>query len=122
MTKRECNIRHKDKKRHGGIRMKLIEQFGLICSRCGKEGTEFDIVTHHSTWDNTDHSEQELLCRACHCREHHSVDKKPLSKEQILLAIQEGGSMIRAEKILGISKETLYRKRKEYNLVIKRRF
>ena len=116
--KKKChNEIYKDKIRHGNKKSELIQEYGLRCSECGKEGDTYEIVAHHVTFNNKDHSEQVLLCRACHCRLHHSEDKKPLTKEQIIMAITEGGSMVKAEKILGVSKETLYRKRKQFNLV-----
>ena len=68
--KRATDNSYKDKVRHGNKRAELIARSGLVCSRCGKVGTRFSIVAHHVTHDNQDHSEQVLLCRACHAREH----------------------------------------------------
>ena len=60
-----------DKVRHDGKREELIKEHGYICFSCGKESTSFDIVAHHSNFNPNDHSEQELLCRSCHCILHH---------------------------------------------------
>jgi predicted nucleic acid-binding Zn ribbon protein len=62
---------YKDKVRHGGKKEKLIEEFGCVCSICGKEGTTTDIVAHHVTLNNQEHDNQILLCRSCHMRLHH---------------------------------------------------
>ena len=64
------NRRYKDKLRHGGKRQELIKRDGLICSKCGKSGNEFEIVAHHSEFDKYDHENQVLLCRSCHAKEH----------------------------------------------------
>lgn len=61
---------YKDTLRHGGKRSELIENNGLKCELCGKEGTRFDIVAHHITLDNKEHEKQCLLCRSCHMRLH----------------------------------------------------
>jgi hypothetical protein len=68
--KRAMDKAYKDRVRHDRKRAKLIEENGLVCSRCGKTGTSFGIVAHHVTNAPTDHSRQELLCRACHCKLH----------------------------------------------------
>lgn len=117
MSKQSSNISYKDRRRHGGKRTELIKENGLICSECGKKGNRFQIVTHHSTFNNQDHSAQELLCRACHCRIHHSFPKKNISKEEIVMALDNNINITAAQRALGISKETFFRKRKEYNLV-----
>lgn len=62
--------RYKDKIRHGDKRQKLIKKNGLVCSKCGKSGNQFDIVAHHSAFDKYDHKNQVLLCRHCHAKEH----------------------------------------------------
>ena len=62
--------RYKDKMRHGDKRQNLIKKNGLICSKCGKAGNEFEIIAHHSDFDKYDHENQVLLCRSCHAKEH----------------------------------------------------
>jgi hypothetical protein len=62
--------KYKDNLRHGNKRHKLIEKSGLICSVCGKNGDEFNIVAHHVTHNPQDHTQQILLCRSCHAKEH----------------------------------------------------
>ncbi len=101
---------------HGGERAKLIQRNGLICSKCGKEGSSYNIVAHHVTFNPKDHSHQELLCRSCHCRIHHSVPKKDISREKMEEALESSRTIVEAQKKLGISKETFFRKRKEFGL------
>jgi DNA-directed RNA polymerase subunit RPC12/RpoP len=117
MSKRDINIRHKDKKRHGGRRYELISKYGYKCSDCGKESNEFDIIAHHVSGNNQDHENQVLLCRACHCRVHHSVEKKPLTREQIEEAIATSRNLFEACKRLGINRASLYAKRKKLGLL-----
>lgn len=105
-----------DRKSHGGKRAKLIKENGLKCNRCDTEGSSYDIVAHHITFDPKDHEYQELLCRACHCRLHHSVDKKVLTREQIEDAISKTKNLEEACKILKINRSSLYAKRKKFGL------
>jgi len=65
-----ANRSSKDKTRHGKQREKLISENGRVCSKCGKIGNRFEIVAHHTTFDNKDHKKQKLLCRSCHAKEH----------------------------------------------------
>ena len=117
MSKYEANLKYKDKTRHGGKREELIEENGLKCSECGKEGNRFQIVAHHETFNKFDHSKQVLLCRACHCRFHHSKEKKPLTKKDIEMAISTTKNLDEACKILGVNRASLYQKRKRLGLV-----
>ncbi len=112
---------YKDKVRHGSIKQKLIESNGLTCSQCGVLGNSFQIVAHHITGNNKEHEYQELLCRSCHCRLHHSNEKKPLTKEQIEMAISTTKNLDEACKILGVNRASLYWKRKRLNLIIPKR-
>lgn len=116
MGKRENNLIYKDRTRHGGKRRELILKYGYVCSECKKESNEFDIIAHHVTWNNQDHSKQELLCRACHCRLHQSVPKKLVTKDQIEMAIKSTKNLDEACKILGINRSSLYWKRKKFGL------
>ncbi len=68
--KQKINKRHKEKMRHGGIKQKLIQENGLVCSRCGIEGGSSDIVGHHVNGNPKDHDHQELVCRSCHVKKH----------------------------------------------------
>ena len=120
-VKRKADSKYKDKIRHGGKREELVKRDGLICIKCGKVGNSFQIVAHHVTGNNQDHSKQELLCRACHCRLHHSNDKKPLTKEQIEMAISTTRNLNEACKILGVNRSSLYVKRKELSLITLKR-
>jgi hypothetical protein len=115
-NKKEYDGQYRDKVRHGGIKQQLVDKHGLVCQKCGKQSTSFDIVAHHITGDNQDHSQQELLCRACHCRLHQSVPKKHISKEQIEMAIKTTKNLDEACKILGINRSSLYHKRKKFGL------
>lgn len=109
--------KYKDKIRHGGKREELIKENGFKCVKCGKEGNSYQIVAHHITFNNQDHSEQELLCRACHCRLHHSNEKKPLTREQIDGAIKSSPNLFEACKELGLNRSSLYQKRRKLGLV-----
>lgn len=114
---RENNRKYKDKIRHGNKRQELIKTNGLKCSECGKDGNPFKIVAHHVTFNNQDHSQQVLLCRACHCRLHHSNEKKPITAEQINEAIESSSNLFEACKKLGLNRSSLYQKRKKLNLL-----
>lgn len=116
-VKKKADAKYKDKNRHGGMRSELIKEEGLKCSCCGKIGNSFQIITHHVNLDPQDHSEQELLCRACHCRLHHSKEKKPLTKEQIEMAISTTKNLDEACGILGVNRASLYAKRKRLGLI-----
>lgn len=74
---REKDNQYKNKTRHGSNREQLIAENGLVCSKCGKEGERFDIVTHHTTFDKKDHTGEVLLCRSCHAREH-GINREPI--------------------------------------------
>ncbi len=67
---------YKDKIRHDGEREKLINEYGFVCSRCGKKKDSFDIVAHHTSFDNTKHENQILLCRSCHRKVHWREETK----------------------------------------------
>jgi predicted nucleic acid-binding Zn ribbon protein len=66
---------YKDKTRHDSKKKLLIDEFGCKCSMCGKEGSTFEIVAHHVTFDKNDHESQVLLCRSCHMRVHESFSE-----------------------------------------------
>ena len=119
---RELSARRHDKKAHGGKREELIQTYGLKCSRCGKEGSSYEIVAHHITFNPSEHEHQELLCRACHCKLHHSVPKKNVTKEDIEKAVSETGNLEDACKILGINRSSLYWKRKKFGLDFSAKF
>ena len=112
---------YKDKIRHGGKREELIERDGLACGICGVRGDRFKIITHHMSFDSKDHRFQQNLCRACHCRLHHSVEKKPLTKEQIEMAILTTKNLYEACRILGVNRASLYVKRKRLGLMFRQR-
>jgi AraC-like DNA-binding protein len=114
------NIHYKDKIRHGGKRSSLLTNVGVKCSQCGCEGTTFDIVAHHLTGNNQDHEHQVLLCRSCHMKLHTAIrgDIKPISREDMRRVIEESQSIAEAAAKLGLSKATMYEKRKKYGLRI----
>lgn len=116
LCRRRAKYKSFDKRKHGGKRSVLIEKHGLKCSKCGKEGSSLEIVAHHKTFNPLEHEHQELLCRACHCRLHHSVPKKNVTKNQIEKAISETNNLDEACKILGINRSSLYWKRKKFGL------
>jgi hypothetical protein len=116
-VKKRADAKYKDKTRHGGKRQELIRKEGLTCSKCGKIGNSFQIIAHHITLNPEDHSKQELLCRSCHCRLHHSNEKKPLTKEQIEMAISTTKNLNEACEILGVNRASLYAKRKRLGLI-----
>lgn len=113
---------YRDKARHGGKKQELIEKFGLKCVKCGKSGSSSEIVAHHKTFNPLEHEHQELLCLACHCRLHHSVPKKNVTKEDIEKAINETYNLEDACKILGINRSSLYWKRKKFGLNFNAKF
>ena len=117
MSKRECNLRYKDKNRHAGKRYELISKYGYVCSECGKQSTEFDIIAHHVSGNNNDHDNQVLLCRACHCKLHHSNEKKPFTAIQIEEAINSSKNLFEVCRKLGLNRSSLYQKRKKLGLL-----
>ena len=74
--KRRVDNAYKDQTRHGGKRNELIKKNGIVCSGCGKKGTRFQIVTHHTTLDKNNHQFQKMLCRSCHMKIHVPFKKK----------------------------------------------
>lgn len=118
--KRIRDARYKDKKRHGGKRARLIEKNGLICNRCSKVGTRYDIHTHHINHDK-DHEYQEMLCRSCHAKAHGFGDEARLRailldsipRETVEDALR-GKRIKDAHKVLGISRSALFKIRKKY--------
>jgi len=61
---------NKDKKRHGGIKKKLIKENGKVCSKCGKITDGKDLHAHHVTFNSKDHEKQILVCNSCHGKIH----------------------------------------------------
>ena len=108
---------YKDKIRHGSRKSEFIKATGLVCSTCGKVGNSFEIIAHHKTFNNKEHEQQELLCRACHCRLHHAVEKKPVTREQIEEAIKNSGNLFEACNKLGLNRSSLYQKRRKLGLL-----
>ena len=117
IKKKKSNVVYKDKLRHGGKKKELIKATGLVCSTCGKVGNSFEIIAHHKTFNNKEHEQQELLCRACHCRLHHAVEKKPVTREQIEEAIKNSGNLFEACNKLGLNRSSLYQKRRKLGLL-----
>ena len=119
MGRQETNLKYKDKVRHGGKRSDLIKK-GYICSKCGKIGSSYSIVAHHTTGHKYDHDNQELLCRSCHGKEHSKriadLNFKDVSKEMIEAALEKHSFLDDACRELGISRATMYQKRKIYGL------
>lgn len=117
--KKRANDRYKEKSRHGGNKEVLSAMFGFVCSSCGKRGDSFDIVSHHTTFDNTEHDKQTLMCRSCHARVHYSGKQlKPISRETMIEALENSETTQEAAAKLGLSKATMYQKRKMYGLRI----
>ena len=114
--KRKRDRKFKDKVRHGGKRKELLDTNGFVCSQCGKEAKSFYIVAHHSTFDPTDHSQQELLCRSCHAKIH-SRDRKHIPEELMSSTIHTSNSLDDAAKKLNLSRSTLYKKRIKSGLI-----
>lgn len=119
-VKRYANLRYKDKVRHAHKRRELVDENGYVCSECGRSGSSFEIVAHHSTFDSDSHEHQELLCRACHARVHHSGERsasyKKVSKEDIEEAFGMFNKLEQVCEHLSISRSALYKKRKQYGL------
>jgi len=115
-SKHKANIKYKDKTRHAGKREELIHKTGLTCTKCGKVGSSYQIVAHHITGNNQEHEHQELLCRACHCRLHQSVEKKVVTAEQIDKAIKTTKNLDEAAKKVGLNRSSLFQKRKKLGL------
>jgi len=117
----DANIRHKEKKRHGGVKEKLIKEKGRVCARCGKIGDSSNIQGHHITGDNQDHEHQELLCLSCHAK-HHVIWKhklKSLDAESIFNAIQSSKTVEEASTKLGVSRSFLRKERKRLGIFTK---
>ncbi|MBI2421556.1 MAG: HNH nuclease family protein [Candidatus Hydrogenedentes bacterium] len=67
--------------REQGYRERALRLFPHLCGRCGREFTGArisELTVHHKDNDHNNNppagSHWELLCRACHDREHHDVD------------------------------------------------
>jgi transcription elongation factor Elf1 len=98
--RKERDQRYKLKVRHGGF--KLIGN----CSSCGKSGSTYDIVMHHT---KDGHEGQILLCRSCHLKIHGAPDKrKDISLDQVKQIVSQSDSCIEAAKKLGLSKTGFY--------------
>ena len=126
IKKRERDARYKDKVRHGGKRGKIIDACGLQCAVCGKEGSQYEIVTHHIMHDK-DHRKQAMLCRSCHAREHYPFCEKKrqrdarvrnMSKTEVESALA-GRGVEETAQFLGMSRSALFKLRKKYGLIIK---
>lgn len=136
-TNREWNNKNRDKRRqmdrkshdkhfHGRKKAAAIEKYGLICNRCGTIKTNYaEIAMHHTTFNAVDHDNQELLCRECHASIHNTGRKPhnfiPITKEQLLKAIDSTKTLVLAGEKLGISQTALLNKRKLFNLPIRKR-
>lgn len=68
--KRKQDSQYKDDIRHGGKRKELLEECDNICGECGNKFPEHMLDAHHSTFDKSDHDNQEILCKSCHTRLH----------------------------------------------------
>lgn len=109
---------YKDATRHGGRREELLKD-GLVCVVCGKEGNLFEIVLHHITGNKYEHDQQVRMCRSCHAKTHRQLDKlnfKDISKEQIEEALSKFEFLDDACDFIGISRATMYQKRKMFGL------
>ena len=119
--KAKTNQKYKDSKRHGNERGRAISIHGLTCERCGQtKDNSFDIVQHHKNFDKEDHVNQGLLCRSCHAKIHmrkNPNNLKPVSKDEIENALANSKSLYVACEKLGISRATLYDKRKKLGLI-----
>jgi len=116
--KHEANLKHKEKSRHGNGKERLVAQYGLVCSKCGKTGDSFEITGHHTTGDKNEHEYQELLCRSCHAKAHDlgQYKIKIVDKESIQKAIADSKGLDEAAAKLGISRSFLRKQRIHYGL------
>ena len=77
-----CKIKramHKDKIRHGKLRVEIIKKQNGLCYMCGKNTLlkNKDAHVHHYNFDK-DHEHQVLVCNSCHAKIHlhgHSLKK-----------------------------------------------
>jgi hypothetical protein len=109
---------HKDRIRHGGKRKILLERFGPVCSMCGEQFENRKIAVHHLR-DKTDHEFQILLCFPCHTKLHGGTERKPVSPEELLEAINSSSTLTEVQKKFGLSKHGLQYKREKYGLLEK---
>ncbi len=109
---------YKDKARHGGKRRILLERFGPVCAMCGEQFENRKIAVHHLR-DKADHKFQILLCLSCHTKLHGGTERKPVSPEELLEAINSSPTLTEVQRKFGLSKHGLQYKREKYGLLEK---
>lgn len=70
--KKKADALYYDKIVHGGKRKRLIEDSKYVCKKCGGDTRKGyrSTIAHHTTFDSTDHANQEIVCRSCHAKVH----------------------------------------------------
>lgn len=89
----------------------IKEKNGHRCQMCGKDLRERPLFEQIIT------SDEKLICRKCHPKRFPPNNLKPIAKETIENAIANSKSLFEACEKLGISRATLYDKRKKFGLV-----
>lgn len=106
-------------RRYGGLHFNVLERDNHTCQKCRSVD---DLVVHHVDHD-VDHNEMSNLitwCRPCHTSYHQQLELnnmyKHITKERILKAIEVTSNLEEASTLLGITRKTLIKKRREYGL------
>lgn len=108
-----------NRRRYGGLHFQVLKRDNFQCANCRE--TE-QLHVHHKDEDVTHNTLENLvtLCQSCHKRIHHTGELnnhyKHITKEQIVRAIELTSNLEEATKVLGITRKTLMKKRKEYGL------
>lgn len=116
--KSETDLNYKDRIRFSSNKKHVLERDGHKCVDCSK--TE-RLTVHHidgsgkSNNPNNDMDNLITLCISCHMRHHSGINNHQFiyfTKEQILEARKESTSWEQTAKKLGITKQTLIKRRK----------
>jgi hypothetical protein len=92
-------------------RNRIKKLFEYTCSVCLKDLSGEDAFNQIITKEN------KLVCRKCNPRSMTPNNLKPITKEEIIKAIESTKNLFAACKSLGICRATLYDKRKKFDLI-----
>jgi hypothetical protein len=90
-------------------RQKIKEDANWLCNKCGKDLQDTRVRDQVV-------SEDKLWCRACAANRTNHKPLKPISKEQIVEALETYNNLEEVCKFLDIGRSALFKKRKEYGL------
>jgi 5-methylcytosine-specific restriction endonuclease McrA len=120
---KELEKEYTDKKRFGGNKKHVLERDGYKCTECGKtSGLIIHHIDHSGKSENPNNEIDNLitLCKSCHGRHHASKHKKyehvELSKEDILKTRAESTSWNETARKLGVHKDNLRKRRKQFGI------